>query len=958
MPHVHEGQTEILVKVGSAEGVTAIPSPSPLTRLNYYDGKFLRAADFKLEQEYLRRLNALSNQAGGAGVVHGFDCVLLGGDQIGIGPGLAIDPAGRVLVLPQEKGLSLTELIGASRRREQAGQGTGFFHECDFQVVEEPAEGLDGAVLYVITIGHAEAWCGEEDVYGKLCEDACVTRTDRPYILEGVVVRAVPLQLRTPLVLSAAFPLTRFHLRSRVAAAYFEDERRRIASLISRDGLASEAWCLGALPLGGTDVPIAVVARAGTSTVFLDAWTVRRERMDAPPRQYWAWRMAMRPWSVFLAQVLQFQCQLRDAFGDRPDQGGDIDPCADGKALLHEAAKTLGEMMTFYGKVSARIAKLDLESSSASGLTQLKDLQSRLVKAGQAVFQGTDRILLRRGIVEMSSAGYLPVLPSSSLTVNQQVRRLLGPGVDLRFCVVRPDYVPHALEEAQHMERISLLQGLDDPQNKPQVDILVPDGQILQRNLQAEGLSFRAKVELQVSEQAGATMVLPRGAARSEILPSGGGAVYFTGAAPVSLTGTNAAAGFAAALGSLASQAAKFSAELQGSEEPEKALFDPDFSNLPVRIATLWAAFRCETNPFTLSAGASVPASARLVLSSLHRERYVTDLRVQGEVRIDHVEGDDEERLLAGRLSGFSAERKSTSTSDPEWDNHSGPLSMDFRLALRRLASGERVIEVLFPKVKDLRIRVSWQGEPVTAEGQATSKEKVNAAFKAQEDPAVRVAGDPDHTLALQSLEVLGASLAEARFAEDSARLLFPPPRPAAEELEVRAVRDWVLFHRRRTRTCAAETVQPVQSPVRKYQVLHLRGTMNTLPLAWNALKTGAPELSRFEFEPVTAVDFAGGSSVLTSDTGDVLEDWKAVDHGSPVLFAGIATQGAAAVDGNALAEARLTRLTGVLAAATPLDPNAVLEVLPKFPDSLAAPGTDGVIVLLAVGDIPPEPPR
>ena len=51
---------------------------------------------------------------------------------------------------------------------------------------------------------------------------------------------------------------------------------------------------IGALPVGGTDVALAVVARAGSTTVFLDAWTARRERMEAPPRRYWAWRMAMR----------------------------------------------------------------------------------------------------------------------------------------------------------------------------------------------------------------------------------------------------------------------------------------------------------------------------------------------------------------------------------------------------------------------------------------------------------------------------------------------------------------------------------------------------------------------------------------------------------------------------------------------------------------------------------------
>ena len=100
--------------------------------------------------------------------------------------------------------------------------------------------------LYLITIGFAEALCGQEDVFGRLCEEACTTSTDRPYLVEGVILRAVPLQLQTPLPISAAVALSQLHLRSRVASSYFEDERKRVASFISGEGLRSNVWCLGA----------------------------------------------------------------------------------------------------------------------------------------------------------------------------------------------------------------------------------------------------------------------------------------------------------------------------------------------------------------------------------------------------------------------------------------------------------------------------------------------------------------------------------------------------------------------------------------------------------------------------------------------------------------------------------------------------------------------------------------
>ena len=78
-----EADTVVLLK--QAAGIALIPKPTDLTRLNYFDGKFLRAADLQAEQEYHRRLQQLAASAGGGGVVHGFDLQLLAGDQIDLG---------------------------------------------------------------------------------------------------------------------------------------------------------------------------------------------------------------------------------------------------------------------------------------------------------------------------------------------------------------------------------------------------------------------------------------------------------------------------------------------------------------------------------------------------------------------------------------------------------------------------------------------------------------------------------------------------------------------------------------------------------------------------------------------------------------------------------------------------------------------------------------------------------
>ena len=488
---VTHGNASPLLVVSETGGVTVIDSSTPLKRLNYFDGKLLRADDFTVEQNYLRELVALSNQGLGPGVVYGYDTTLGKGDTVQIGPGLAIDPSGKVLLMQSTATHSIQALIEASRRTVEtapdASGKTSGFGDC-VEIAAPPPGGTVVAPagnLYVIAICAAEALCGTQDVYGKLCEEACVTSTDRPYRLDGVVVRAIPLQLVTPFPVSKAVAIdANLYLRSKVAHSWYRDEERKHPHAISRDGLLSHVWCLGAgYNTNCCEVPLAVVARAGSTTVFLDAWIIRRERMDAPSRRYWQWKMMMRPWDVYLAQVLQFQCHLADMLGGVPVPGdGDEDPCAPQHRALNEAARFVEEVrsgLVSYRKVASRATLSDrppLLSMSLANVTGLRDRIQRVLQATPA--RPTDRILINGGIIETPSAGYLPVMTGTSVPVNQQVRALLGDGVDLRFCVVRPDFVAHAFEEAQHMERISLIEGLENPRAKPAVDVLVPDGQI------------------------------------------------------------------------------------------------------------------------------------------------------------------------------------------------------------------------------------------------------------------------------------------------------------------------------------------------------------------------------------------------------------------------------------------------------------------------------------------------
>lgn len=506
------GHDTTLVLEGKREGITLIPERTPLTRLHYFDGKFLKADDLTAEQRYHRALVALSNHGLGSGVVYGFDVKLAGGDRLRIGPGLGVSPSGALVHLPDMATVSIGELVAASAKAvataevdavDGAVRAAKEFGPCA-EAKAPPTGGLLSPTdAWVIVLCPAEAYCGEADVYGKLCEDACVGSRQRPWVLEGVVVRALPLSFRTPgpapKTVSLADPK---YLRAKVAHRYFGDEALAHPGAISRAGLLSSVWCFGArYDASGCEVPIGVFARSGATTLFLDAWTARRERIDAPARRYWQWKMRMRPWDVFLAQVLQFQCQLAGALSDGDVTPGGDDPCRPAHAALGEVAGYLDSLeRIFSGSKDAILlnrsfAEMGFSSAAFSGV---KSKVYEALAGAKVPKSPRSRILIERGLFELPSAGYLPVVLGTKVTVNDQVKALLGEGVDLRFCVVRPDFVAHALEEAQHMERISLVDGLDDAAKKPKVDILVPDGEPL--TLKTAGLGTYWEVRRPAAE--------------------------------------------------------------------------------------------------------------------------------------------------------------------------------------------------------------------------------------------------------------------------------------------------------------------------------------------------------------------------------------------------------------------------------------------------------------------------
>jgi hypothetical protein len=70
------------------------------TRVNYFTGQFLDAADFRDEQDYQRgRHQRLSRLAVGSGVLCGLEVTATADGQVVVEPGIAIDGLGREIVL-------------------------------------------------------------------------------------------------------------------------------------------------------------------------------------------------------------------------------------------------------------------------------------------------------------------------------------------------------------------------------------------------------------------------------------------------------------------------------------------------------------------------------------------------------------------------------------------------------------------------------------------------------------------------------------------------------------------------------------------------------------------------------------------------------------------------------------------------------------------------------------------
>lgn len=1084
-----------LVSDPARAGLTIIPGSTALTRLNYFDGKFLRADDLRLDQDYHRRLAALSVRGSGSGIVHGFEVEQAGngGDTLLLRAGLAVTPSGHVVYLPADAQLTLAALLSKSGDTSfdparPPVPGTAGFAPCAGSPAGGPDVALAPQPAYIITLGPDEAYCGEEERFGGACADACLTETDRPRLVQGVRVRARRLDL-SGLPGSSAVTFTAAHYRSRIAAAYFAAESRQTPHLISGTGLESPAWCAGAEPYDGEEVPVALVATAGGTIQFIDLWTARRELMEEPARRYWAMRMDMRPWDVYLAHILQFQCQLRDA----PTHGGGdgTDPCAGERSALRSLHDVVADLSSRLRRKPENLSGIDLDDAALARFQKLAAGAAKLLTP-PAIIAGSQ--LIGRGFIGTPSAGYLPVDPAGDVAA--QVHSLFGPGVDLRFCTARADVIPHLLEEAQHMERISLTAGLDDPDQKPQVDVIIPDGrmeaapaalspvytgiwrwmprarkvedgqrepgppapflnrmaaredigsafelQAVAREVASKGWTW-AMAAYGEAEQALAVgrllaALLGRGVgdgAPADAVPDDGAhgaalkvpifssAVHARRAAGSRLVlAANAARLFARARRMrLASPAVAPGRGPAGGAEPDRPLAADE-----ARPMAAWFDFHVEAPVATAAVGMILRASARgSFYSRAATNPVLLDGRIEGTLRVTGHRSEDTQAglpqtivttLFEGTVdtlvvgAGIQDEPPRSFSRTITWrfgkdesgrdtllallDNDSGQLiafeasapepdTLHAALGVIRLPDRERVAPRPAVEVDD-----EWTGHnPIIAATIPSIQVASNLDLR-RDDDALKP-GRASRDLAEAAIESIGAELSlpgrDPQFIGRAKALLLPDT--GRDTSRVVAVRDWVMFHRRRVIDCTTSLVAPPKG-VRHYRAYHatvasveelekfnkllalyarnageLLGddgirastrrvleTRGTVPL----VRTRVP-VADLGFELVGLIDFTEGTRTMLTPVAGVRAAWSAQDRGTKLLWQGAGDVGNS--DGDELLRQRVDAYRGAVASLIDTTGVPPTEIMTDVPDEFAGVGTDGAI--FTIGLKPAEPPQ
>lgn len=428
---------------GAADGGSAAVSTGTrvlggFQGLNPVDGLFLRASHLRLIQDYAHSLTTALATATGDGVVAGLG-VRIVGNVLEVSPGLAISPGGQLLRLGSPLHIPL-------------------------DAAHVPPRTTDG--FWRVELYWAEGTSGSAPVYGSLCNDSCADggSTIQPLLDQGIELRLVTDSLPG----LDGVPLARRH--NWLASAYFERERASGQPWLVPVGagspvsLWSHDWDNDTPLPGEAGVPLGLVQIVG-GDYQLDVWAARRLVDGAAAGSAWRERLAMRPWAIFLAQILQFEAEISGEAVAEPEvaamAAADVSLAA---YYQGTATELLSETRRFFEAIKPT------DPVRARGYFQR--LEEALHKASESPAATAPRLSIASqfGIGELPPAGYLNVHGNPKQLAGD-LAAFFGPNVDIHIRQLRADQVADEVVAAQSRDRIPLepLEG-----RRPQVDILVP----------------------------------------------------------------------------------------------------------------------------------------------------------------------------------------------------------------------------------------------------------------------------------------------------------------------------------------------------------------------------------------------------------------------------------------------------------------------------------------------------
>jgi hypothetical protein len=967
------------VELDATDGVAFVEQASPLTRLHYFDGKFLRADALALEQDYHRHRVRLSNLAGGWGAVHGFG-VSRSGNRLDIGAGLAITAAGNFVLATADFAAQIDDLLKVAAPPPPSGSPN--FADCLDGAKPSGVTETNGLAIYEITVGPVEGLCGNEPVYGKLCESACATDSRHPYWREGVVLRLRPVSLQ--LAISAAIKPALAHLRNRIASAYFAAEPWLTDSLVSGAGLASHVWCEPAMLYGRDEVVIGLLAREGGITRVLDAWSGRRERMDTQARGYWQGRMSMRPWNVFVAQILQFQCQLAGLFEGGKPVFEPEDDCEDLRTLLEKTRKDVDGLLKRYSESAKKIKEREegarptlkefraLTSDLSSSHSDLDNIAGLLADAelGQGALP-KQRMLLSAGFFELPPAGYLPVDPQ--IEIEEQVQRMFGEGVKLHFHAVRHDEIAHLVEEAQHMERISLTRGLDNPKDVEQVEIFVPDGRVLGAEASGSGIWWALDM---LSHAFGLTKYLMPDPAPHAAQSEGKGArssgakardALLVGIPEFAVT-ERERSGLEGLVRTESREdgSQRLTLVCARTADPSKGQLNPLLGPQDDRQPAIYLSADLATDPFALKKGGETAIRGefrglfgeRLTIlangtATVMDRRTLSSSLEQCRIQLDLLVS----QTFTGNPSKTYAKRLNL-VMQREGDSAVGALAIDLdETVVTRGNPVELEWDDDTPRQAEMFEVASEAREPLDpasgAEDTETPPEKEALRRRLLGMTALAAMPAPKSAIeaeAMNTLVQIGEATEDTSFLLRARSRLFPAFDAPATQL-VRAVRDWVMFRRARTHLCGPVCEAPPAQGLEAFQVWHIKVEKKEEIAKLKAALDNHNQnvLAEYKFARVGMLRYRDESAFSEESASAVLDMWQPVKPG-PQVALGRVWETAPATGQGWQNHFRMRNMLKQIGTLTKTPATGVLAAIPVPSDNLNDGAFDGGMLIVTTG--------